>query len=122
MRPSHLLPALLLLSAELAAQRVTVLATGRFDAVSLESSGGSITKLREFDFMADTPDPAGSTAFSWLPTTAHSAAWGDPHNDNNFTRFNGWKATFDRFNFAGLFVKAADQASGDIRRVFFTIR
>ena len=125
MRLLHLALFALASSLPLLAQPRSVIFTGRFGFTSLDSvnerAGGSITQLREFDISVVTPG-AGAFARSWLPTTAHSAMWGDAHNDGNYTRFFGWKTYFERFNFAGPFVKYADRGAHDPRRFYWTIR
>jgi hypothetical protein len=117
--------ALLACAPSFAQARHSVLFTGRFGFTSLdapnERAGGSITQLREFDVSVVTPG-AGAFARSWLPTTAHSAMWGDAHNDGNYVRFFGWKTYFERFNFAGPFVKHADRNKHDPRLFFWTVR
>ena len=124
MRLAHLAFALPF-CAVLPAQTKSVVFTGRFDCVSLdqvnERAGGSLSLIREFDLAVATPG-AAAIARSWIPTTAHSAAWGDGHGDGNYVRFFNWKAVFDRFNFAGPFVKNSDRAKNDPTRFFWTIR
>lgn len=109
----------------LAQNRVSLVYTQRFDAVSLDSVnervGGSLNQIREFDLAVATPG-ANAIARSWLPTTAHSAMQGDPHGDNNYAKYFGIKTTFEQFNFAGPFVKFADRGKRDARLVYWTIR
>ncbi len=120
-----LLPAAFLLAAPLFAQSHSVVFVGRFPARSLDEvnarPGSSITMIEEFDLAYVTPGP-GAFARSWLPSTAHQAFRGDANNSGNQTFFRGFKAYFDRINFAGPFVKNADRASGDPLKVFWTVR
>lgn len=111
--------------AALAAQTKSVVFTGRFDSVSLdqanERTGGSLSLIREFDLAVATPG-ANAIARSWMPTTAHAAAWGDGHGDANYARFYNWKTAFERFNFAGPFIKNSDRAKNDPSLFYWTIR
>lgn len=116
-----------LVLAPLAAQAThSVVFTGRFGFVSLdapnERMGGSLTQLREFDLSVVTPGQ-NAVARSWVPTTAHSAMWGDGHRDGNHARFYQWKLSYgERFNFAGPFLKYADRNAHDPRLLYWTIR
>lgn len=120
---------LLALSTTAAAQRKSLLFTGRFPFTSLDSvnerAGGSLTQLQEFDISIVTPDavnPFVARTF-WLPTTAQQTVAGDAYNDGNYTRFYGLKTNyFERWNFAAPFVKVADQANCTWEKVFWTVR
>jgi hypothetical protein len=116
--------ALLCAAASLSAQQ-SILFTGRFPFVSLDSvnerPGGSASRIDEFDFAFVTPGP-GAFARSLQPATAHQAYLGDGDNNGNYTKFNGFKTYFENVQMGGLFVKAADKASVTPHKVFFTVR
>lgn len=107
------------------AQLQTVLFTGRFPAVSLDSvnerPGGAITRLDEFDINHLIPAP-GNAARSLLPSTTLQTYLGDGNNDGNYTKFAGFKTYFENIQIGGLFVKAADRAAVTWDKVFFTVR
>ncbi len=128
MRSICLAGLLALSCAPLAAQSKTLLFTGRFPFTSLddvnERTGGSISKLEEFDISSVTPNatsPFYARSF-WLPTTAMQTIAGDAYNDNNYTRFYNFKTYFERWNFAAPFVKVSDQANCTWDKVYWTVR
>ena len=116
---------LTLACAPLGAQK-SLLFTGRFPHVSLddvnERAGGSISKLEEFDITMITPGVGAFARSFWLPTTTMQTVMGDAYNDANYTRFNGIKTYFERWNFAAPFVKVVDQANCTWDKVFWTVR
>ncbi|HHI79722.1 MAG TPA: hypothetical protein ENK02_07055 [Planctomycetes bacterium] len=113
--------AIITLGAGLGAQN-TVLYTGRFDTQSLDSTAGNLSVIREFDIGAVTPSTSGATAFSFLPVAAMSAMLGDGDKDGQLAEYYKAKSYFQRWNHAGCFVKAADKASGDPKKVYWTVR
>lgn len=103
----------------------TVLFTGRFPFVSLDSvherTGGSITQLSEFEFSTVTPG-VGAAARSLLPATAMQCYLGDADNDGNYCKFAGLKTYFENLQVGGLFVRHADRAAVTWDKVYFTVR
>ncbi|MBK8977351.1 MAG: hypothetical protein IPM29_15675 [Planctomycetes bacterium] len=121
-----LLAALALAPSPLTAQnRASLIYCGRFPFVGLdavnERPGGSINQLSEFAITTVTPG-AGAVARCWLPATGDEAFLGDPAGNRNYTFYAGFKTYFQRINKCGLFVKHADKARHDVRRVYWTVR
>lgn len=104
----------------------TLVFTGRFDFIGADAAnermGGSINEMSEFALNAFTPG-AWTSALTAQTAVTHQAWMGDAYADGNYSRFDGFKANyFERWNFAGPFVKDADRAFGDITRVYWTVR
>lgn len=126
MRKSLLvLPAAMSLCALVPAQQKSLLFSGRFPFVSLDSVnervGGSITRLDEFDFSFVTPG-SGAFARSLQPASAHQAYIADAAGTGNYTKFYQLKTYFQNFQLASPFVRAADKAAVTPDKVFFTVR
>jgi len=103
----------------------TLIFTGRFDFIGAdianERAGGPINALSDLALNAFTPG-SWTSAVSAQPATTHHAWMGDAYGDGNYSRFDGFKTYFERWNFAGPFIKDADKSSGDITKVYWTVR
>jgi len=117
--------ALLALGSLCSAQTSTLLFSGRFPFVSLgapnERTGGSISRLEEFDFSSVTPGQ-GAIARSLLPATAMQCYFGDADNNGNYLKFSGLKTYFENLQIGGLFVRHADRGAVTWDKVYFTVR
>ncbi|GAB4146468.1 MAG: hypothetical protein Fur0037_14530 [Planctomycetota bacterium] len=120
-----LLSWLLLVTGPALAQAKSLLFTGRFPFVSLDSvnerPGGTITRLEEFDFSFVTPGP-GAFARSLETSTAHEAYLAAAGGNGNYTKFYGLKTYFQNFQIASPFVRHSDKGSVTPDKVFFTVR
>ncbi len=103
----------------------TILFTGRFPFVSLDSPnervGGTINQLSEFEFSTVTPG-VGAKARSLLPATAMQCYLGDANGDGSYTKFAGFKTYFESLQIGGLFVRHADRGAVTWDKVYFTVR
>jgi hypothetical protein len=103
----------------------TMIFTGRFPFVSLDSAnerlGGSITKLSEFEFSMVTPG-VGAAARSLLPATAMQCYLADADNNGSYTKFQNLRTYFENLQLGGVFVRHADRGAATWDKVFFTVR
>lgn len=103
----------------------TMIFTGRFPFVSLDSvnerPNGNITRLSEFEFSTVTP-AVGASARSLLPATAMQCYLGDADNNGSYTKFQNLRTYFEALQIGGVFVRHADRAAATWDKVYFTVR
>ena len=116
-----------LVGSSLVAQNQTVVFTGRFPSVAIDTAserpGGSASQIEGVDSAVFTPT-VSTGARSLFPATAMQAYWGDAYNDNNYTRLerNVFTTYFERWDVAGMFIKDADRATAGPDSFYFTVR
>ncbi len=90
----------------------------RYDSTSLDASAGGLGGLRPFDISVVTPG-SGAAAHPWIPSSAIAAVTGDADGDTTMAEFAGLPQA--SWGLGAPFVKQADKASADPRRVFWSI-